>query len=126
VIRPEVREVVALGALPAEDVAEQQDLEHRERLVRAITRPVTDDEARALLAVFGPDDCYGLAWTVLHLIETAPGWPLEDAPARGQGHGPHGPRPRAPPPAHRPTPPSAVAGAAPSMRRTRWFPASAT
>jgi hypothetical protein len=82
VIRPEVRELVALGALPAEDVAEQQDLEHREhreRLVRAITRPVTDDEARALLAVFGPDDCYGVAWTVLHLIETAPGWPLEDA-----------------------------------------------
>jgi hypothetical protein len=79
VIRPEVRELVALGALPAEDVAEQPDLEHRERLVRAITRPVTDDEARALLAVFGPDSCYGAAWTVLHLIETAPGWPLEDA-----------------------------------------------
>jgi hypothetical protein len=79
VIRPEVRELVALGALPAEDVAEQQDLEHRERLVRAITRPVTDDEARALLAVFGPDGCYGVAWSLLHLVETAPGWPLEDA-----------------------------------------------
>jgi hypothetical protein len=70
VIRPEVRELVALGALPAEDVAEQQDLEHRERLVRAIT---------ALLAVFGPDGCYGVAWSLLHLVETAPGWPLEDA-----------------------------------------------
>ena len=26
-----------------------------------------------IATVFGPDDCYGLAWTLLHLIETAPG-----------------------------------------------------
>ena len=29
--------------------------------------------------LFGPDDCFGLAWTLLHLIETAPGWPVESA-----------------------------------------------
>ena len=23
--------------------------------------------------VFGPDECFGLAWSILHLIETAPG-----------------------------------------------------
>ncbi len=40
---------------------------------------VTDEEAVALATLFGPDGCYGLAWFVLHLIETAPGWPLEDA-----------------------------------------------
>jgi hypothetical protein len=28
--------------------------------------------------LFGPDDCYGVAWTLLHLIESAPGWPLHD------------------------------------------------
>ncbi|MDB6032726.1 MAG: hypothetical protein JWM16_3064, partial [Verrucomicrobiales bacterium] len=32
----------------------------------------------ALVKVFGPDDYYGLAWSLLHLIESAPGWPLAD------------------------------------------------
>jgi hypothetical protein len=32
-----------------------------------------------LVKLFGPDDCLGLAWTLLHLIETAPGWPVESA-----------------------------------------------
>ena len=27
--------------------------------------------------MFGPDDCFGAAWTLLHLIETAPNWPQE-------------------------------------------------
>jgi hypothetical protein len=26
----------------------------------------------------GTDDCFGLAWSVLHLVETAPGWPIEE------------------------------------------------
>ena len=34
---------------------------------------MTDEEAKLLLGSFGPDDCFGLAWTLLHLIETAPG-----------------------------------------------------
>jgi hypothetical protein len=29
--------------------------------------------------VFGDDDCFGLAWTLLHLIESTPGWPLPAA-----------------------------------------------
>jgi len=41
--------------------------------VQSITRPVSREEAFALLACFGPDDSYGLAWSLLHLIETAPG-----------------------------------------------------
>lgn len=40
------------------------------------TRP-----ACPLLAGFGPDDCYGLAWTLLHLIETAPGAQTAEYPA---------------------------------------------
>ena len=42
-------------------------------------KPVTDEEACALVKLFGSDDCVGLAWTLLHLIETAPGWPIESA-----------------------------------------------
>ena len=53
-------------------------LEERERLLDAIPRPVSNDEAIVLAGLFGPDDCFGLAWTLLHLIETAPGWPLLD------------------------------------------------
>jgi hypothetical protein len=28
--------------------------------------------------LFGLDDCFGLAEPLLHLVESAPGWPLED------------------------------------------------
>jgi hypothetical protein len=41
--------------------------------------PITEEEACALVKLFGPDDCFGLAWTLLHLIETVPGWPVESA-----------------------------------------------
>ncbi|MET8790412.1 hypothetical protein [Streptomyces pseudogriseolus] len=40
--------------------------------LEAISKPVTGEEARALVSCFGPDDCYGVAWTLLHLIETGP------------------------------------------------------
>ncbi|MFG2970298.1 hypothetical protein ACGFZS_44220 [Streptomyces sp. NPDC048288] len=33
---------------------------------------MTAEEAEALVACFGPDDGHGVAWTVLHLIETGP------------------------------------------------------
>jgi hypothetical protein len=41
--------------------------------------PVTDEEVCELVKLFGPDDCFGLAWTLLHSIETAPVWPIESA-----------------------------------------------
>ena len=44
-----------------------------------VNQPISDDDARALVKLFGPDDSFGLAWTLLHLIENAPGWPLDDA-----------------------------------------------
>ncbi len=53
-------------------------LKRQQQLLDSITPPVSDEEARELIKVFGPDDYYGLAWTVLHLAEKAPGWPSED------------------------------------------------
>ena len=53
-------------------------LEKQEDLLRRIAPPLTDDEARLLVTIFGPDDYFGAAWTVLHLVESAPGWPLYD------------------------------------------------
>lgn len=71
-IRPAVAELLRLGPLPA---AERGDLEQLQDAFEAIERPVSIDEARALLEMFGPDDCFGLAWALVTLIETAPGWP---------------------------------------------------
>jgi hypothetical protein len=47
---------------------------------------VTDDEAQLLASAFGSDDCYGLSWALLQLIETAPGARQARCP-RGAGGG---------------------------------------
>lgn len=80
-LRQEVQELVALGPLPTEEDAEAEQVDRYTDLLEQVTRPATDEETRALVGLFGPDgidSCYGVAWTLLHLIETAPGWPLED------------------------------------------------
>jgi hypothetical protein len=33
--------------------------------------------------VFGNDDYFGVTWSLLHLIETAPHVPVDEQPARG-------------------------------------------
>lgn len=71
-IRREVAELVAAGELPNED-AEVEVISETQRLIECIPKPVTDEEAQVLASLFGPDGCFGLAWTLLHLIETAPG-----------------------------------------------------
>ncbi|AUX35801.1 uncharacterized protein SOCE836_080000 [Sorangium cellulosum] len=71
-VRREVEEFVLLGPLPDSRASEEAIALHQAHLQR-IKRPVTDEEAALLVSSFGPDDCYGLAWTLLHLIESAPG-----------------------------------------------------
>lgn len=63
------------SAAASEDLAR---LEKYQSLLEGIQPPVTNREAEELLKLFGPDECFGLAWTVLHLIESAPGWPFGD------------------------------------------------
>ncbi|MER7742795.1 hypothetical protein ABTX34_31560 [Streptomyces sp. NPDC096538] len=70
-MRAEVRAFVAGGPLP-EWVADEEEIDRRDRQLRAVARPVTAVDARALLTCFGPGDCYGLAWSLLHLVETGP------------------------------------------------------
>ncbi len=74
-MRQEVRDLVRLGQLPDED-APVDVIARQENAISKITPPLSDDEARAAVRLFGPDDCYGLAWSLLHLVESAPGWPL--------------------------------------------------
>ncbi|MFE8986854.1 hypothetical protein ACFYMI_03380 [Streptomyces collinus] len=71
-LRREVADLVMAGPLPDED-AEVEAISEAQRLIERISKPVTDDEAQALATLFGPDNCFGLAWTLLHIIETAPG-----------------------------------------------------
>ncbi len=83
-IRDEVRTLISLGPLP--DSSADANLEEYEKALDRISRPVSNDEARALLSSFGSDDCFGLAWTLLHLIETietAPNPPPDSAPVPG-------------------------------------------
>lgn len=70
-MRPEVRTFVADGPLPNWDASEEE-IDRRVGQLEAIARPVTAEESEALATCFGPDDCYGVAWTLLHLVETGP------------------------------------------------------
>ncbi len=82
-IRDEVREFCRHGPLPSEqDDSEHADadLEMRQQLLHAIAAPVTDEEARLLMTCFGGDNCFGLAWTLLHLVESAPTPPVTSEP----------------------------------------------
>ena len=79
VMREEVKALVALGQFPVERGAVPGVVARHENALKAIARPVSDEEARVLVKVFGPDYCFGLAWSLLHLIETAPGWPIKIA-----------------------------------------------
>ena len=79
-VRPEVRHFVALGPLPRESDATEEGLAQHQSALAEITRPVTTEEAYLLMTMFGPDradSCFGLAWTLLHLVESCPdGVPL--------------------------------------------------
>lgn len=81
-VRTGIAELEQLGPLPSEDEAEVAQLASIEALYRASATPITDNKARILVELFGPDGCYGLASSFMHLIETAPGWPLKDCLAQ--------------------------------------------
>ncbi len=70
-----------MGSLPAEQGADPAKLDEFDRAIHAISRPISTEEAAAVLSVFGTDSCFGVAWTLLHLIETAPESPLKTVPA---------------------------------------------
>jgi hypothetical protein len=82
-MRKEIADLVSMGSLPdnqsaINDPNSAKHIEDAQALIEKITKPVTNDEARALVDIFGSDDCFGLSWSVLHLIESAPDWPLND------------------------------------------------
>ena len=74
-----VNELLSLGKLPDSREADADKVRLFQEAIARISRPVSDKEARALVGCFGRDDCFGLAWELVHTVETSPGWPLADA-----------------------------------------------
>lgn len=72
-IRPEVQKLIGLGPFPSSAGADEREIDRRGELLNSIKPPLTQEEATALLVCFGPDDAFGLAWALLHLIEATPG-----------------------------------------------------
>jgi hypothetical protein len=82
-VRDEVQKLLRMGPFPSsDDVVRSKQANVVDRygqLLKAIEKPVTDEEAGALTRMFGPDDFFGLCWTLVHLIETAPNWTMEES-----------------------------------------------
>lgn len=78
-MRPEVSHLVSKGPLPSSRGGVQQIKDWQEAFEQ-IKPPISDEEAKALITLFPTtdDDCFGLAWSLVHLVETAPHWPLQD------------------------------------------------
>ena len=81
-IRDAVEKLVDNGPLPDSD-ADEETIERAEHLIAAVEPPVKGDEAQLLVGLFGQGECFGLAWTLLHIIETAPQSPVQLRPRTG-------------------------------------------
>jgi hypothetical protein len=80
-IRREVHDFVDMGSLPDSHEADEAHVARLEIALMKISPPVSEEEAVLLAAAFGPDECFGLAWTLVHLIESAPrGAPIHRIP----------------------------------------------
>jgi len=82
-------EVVALkgcGHLLSSELSVHQ-LEHWQKLFEDILPPISPEEAASLATLFPStdDDCFGLAWSLLHLIESCPEWPIQEVLENGSG-----------------------------------------
>ena len=71
-------------------LVEQLDLpqiEAIEKLLSSLVLPLSLDDVRALVSLLpaNGDTAYGLNWSILHLVEAAPGWPHWEALQFQQG-----------------------------------------
>ena len=75
-MRSAVRELVEHPGLVLSDAAPQETVDWVVRLTDSFQSAATDDEAVALLDLLSrsDDDMFEVNWTILHFIESAPGW----------------------------------------------------
>lgn len=76
-VREPVRRLVALGPMPSEESADEDVAAQFQAAIDELTFPATAEEAAALVPLLpiSGDSLFGLAWTVVHFIESSPGWP---------------------------------------------------
>ena len=60
-----------LGPLPPESTDDVALIQRWQDTLSQVATPVDASEAEILCTLFGPDGCFGLAWSLVHLIETA-------------------------------------------------------
>ncbi len=53
-------------------------VEQYEQLLASIEDPISSEEAKELIKLFPEHGLFGLEWTLLHLIESTPNWPIEE------------------------------------------------
>ena len=75
-MRKQIADLARLGPMPASKLVGEDEVAEYQRLLQGITPPVSDQEVVVLCRLFGDDDFFGLAWSLLHLVESAPGWPI--------------------------------------------------
>lgn len=76
-VREEVRRLVALGPVP-DEADPDAPWDEWQQAAEALPAPATDEEAETVLTLLPADEGsgFGIAWPLLHFVETAPGWPL--------------------------------------------------
>jgi hypothetical protein len=78
-MRSSIEKIRTLGVMPGDATADDQAVKRWEEAVGSIELPVSCEEATVLMGALPHDEssCFGLAWTMLHAIETAPGYGVD-------------------------------------------------
>ena len=83
-VQDAVAVLASLGPMPAAEQASDHIIGKWESALLSVKTPISSNDAKVLVGLFGTDDCFGLAWTLIHALETAPEWPMWDLlPASG-------------------------------------------
>ena len=76
IIRPELTALRDFGVSLSASRLDDEKLAKAEMLLNSLDEQevLNADELAILVSLFGEDDCYGLAWTMIHIIEKSPMW----------------------------------------------------
>jgi hypothetical protein len=66
-----IKQLRELGPLPPESTEDIELIQRWQDTLALVSRPVNASEAEILCTLFGSDSCFGGAWSLVHLIETA-------------------------------------------------------
>ena len=72
-MQPAIRRLQQLGPLPPESTNDIGLIQQWQDVLATVIPPLCMAEAQALCKLFGPDGCFGLAWSLIPLIESATG-----------------------------------------------------